>query len=129
MLETERNTIVHTIAVQRGPNGVAVSPDGQLAYVTNEGSRTVSVIDTGTNEVTATIGVGPAPVTVAFTDDGRALVVNRGSMTVSVINVATSALQSTVPLGGDLGAIAVARDGRTAYITGGDANLLYTINL
>jgi YVTN family beta-propeller protein len=129
VLETAGNTIVRTIAVQGGPNGVAVSPDGQLAYVTNEGSSTVSVINTGMNAVTATIGVGSAPVTVAFTNDGRALVVNRGSMTVSVIDVATGALQRTISVGGDLGAIVVARDGRTAYVTGGDANLLNTINL
>ena len=37
------------------PSGVAVSPDGSKVYVTNVGTNTVSVIDTATNAVTATI--------------------------------------------------------------------------
>ena len=43
------------------PDGVAVTPDGRRAYVTNAGSDdSVSVIDTATNR-TATIPVGDAP--------------------------------------------------------------------
>ncbi|MFN2496225.1 MAG: hypothetical protein ABR608_10015 [Pseudonocardiaceae bacterium] len=37
----------HDIAVGNSPVGVAVSPDGRRAYVTNCGSGLVSVIDTG----------------------------------------------------------------------------------
>ena len=41
------------------PYGVAVSPDGKKVYVTNYvNSNTVSVIDTATNTVTATVTVG-----------------------------------------------------------------------
>lgn len=35
------------IPVGDNPAGVAVSPDGRRAYITNHGSGTVSVIDTG----------------------------------------------------------------------------------
>jgi YVTN family beta-propeller protein len=38
-----------------------VTPDGSKVYVTNESSNNVSVIDTKTNTVTATIAVGVAP--------------------------------------------------------------------
>jgi YVTN family beta-propeller protein len=41
---------------------VAVTPDGSKVYVANEGSDTVSVIDTKTNTVTATIPVGSVPI-------------------------------------------------------------------
>ncbi|WP_150655397.1 hypothetical protein [Pseudomonas fluorescens] len=34
------------IPVGNGPAGIAVSPDGTRAYVSNQGSNTVSVIDT-----------------------------------------------------------------------------------
>ncbi len=50
-----QNTVTATITVGSEPRGVAVTPNGAYAYVTNEGSGTVSVISTATNTVTATI--------------------------------------------------------------------------
>src|SRR5262244_2845507 len=56
-----------------------------FAYVTNSASNTVSVIDTATNTVVATVPVGSVPLGVAITPDGtRAYVANPGSGTVSV---------------------------------------------
>ena len=40
------------------PIGVAISPDGAFAYVTNSAVGTVSVIETSSNTVVATVGVG-----------------------------------------------------------------------
>jgi YVTN family beta-propeller protein len=69
------------------PTGVAVSPDGGKLYVTNEGgSNTVSVFETVTNLVVATIPVGLSPAGVAVSPDGsRLYVTNQTSNTVSVI--------------------------------------------
>jgi YVTN family beta-propeller protein len=50
-----------TIAVGGEPNGVAVTPDGKHAYVPNGFDNNVSVIDTATNTVVATVGVGSLP--------------------------------------------------------------------
>ena len=70
---------------------MAVTPDGTRAYVTNSGGDTVSVIDTATNTVTATIPVGDSPVGVAVTPDGtRVYVTNADRDTVSVIDTATN---------------------------------------
>ena len=55
MISTATNTVTATIPVGDGPYGVAVSPDGTLAYVTNYYDNTVSVISTASNTVTATI--------------------------------------------------------------------------
>ena len=41
---------------------MAVTPDGSKVYVANSGSTAVSVIDTATNAVSATIPVGKAPI-------------------------------------------------------------------
>jgi YVTN family beta-propeller protein len=56
------------IAVGTNPGGVAVTPDGKTAFVTNFGSGTVSTIDvkTGTKHPTD-IRVGQQPVAVAVT--------------------------------------------------------------
>jgi DNA-binding beta-propeller fold protein YncE len=45
---TNPNTVVATVGVGVFPVGVAISPDGTRAYVTNAGDFTVSVIDTTT---------------------------------------------------------------------------------
>ena len=53
----------------------------QNAYITNTGSNTVSVIDTATNTVTATIPVGGEPYSVAVSPDGSKVYVANQSPT------------------------------------------------
>ena len=58
-----------TIRVGAAPDGIAVSPDGRRAYVTNSSADTVSVIDTATNSVVATYDVDEYPTGVAVSPD------------------------------------------------------------
>jgi YVTN family beta-propeller protein len=88
------------------PYGVAVTPDGKHVYVTNSSttSSSVSVIDTASNTVVATVGVGIGGIDitawVAFTPDGKhAYVANQSDNTVSVIDTATNTVVATVPVG------------------------------
>jgi len=70
VIDTATNTVVATIPVGVGPEGVAVTPDGSKVYVTNRGDATVSVIDTKTNEVIGSpIPVSFSPFGVAVTPD------------------------------------------------------------
>jgi YVTN family beta-propeller protein len=70
------------------------------AYVTNTFSNSVSVIDTTSNTVVATVGVGANPAELAITPDGtRAYVANESSSSVSVIDTASSTVVATVPVG------------------------------
>jgi len=57
------------VNVGSGPIGVAVNPAGTKAYVANSDYNTVSVIDTATNTVTATVNVGSSPYGVSVTPD------------------------------------------------------------
>src|SRR6516165_8918255 len=58
VINTITNKVVTTIEVGLAPSGVAVAPDGTKVYVANETvNGTVSVIDTATNAVSATIAV------------------------------------------------------------------------
>jgi YVTN family beta-propeller protein len=64
--------VVTTVGVGDLPYGVAITPDGTRAYVTNAYSNSVSVIDTNPsdasyNTVVATVGVGDFPGAVAIT--------------------------------------------------------------
>src|SRR5262245_49048691 len=87
-----------------------------FAYVTNPGAGTISVIDTATNTVVATVPVGGAPRWVAITPDGtRAYVTNVGA--VSVIDTATNTVVATVPVGNSPQGVAITPDGTRAYVT------------
>ena len=98
MIDTATGGVSATIPVGI-PLGLAITPDGKHAYVTNYVDGTVSVIDTATGAVSATIPVGAGPLGVAFTPDGKHVyVANQGDGTVSVITTATGAV-SAPPVG------------------------------
>ena len=87
------------------------------AYVTNINSNTVSVIDTLTDTVTATIAVGTQPAGVVVTPDGaHVYVANFVDNTVSVIATATNTVVATVPAGTAPFAIAITPDGARVYV-------------
>jgi YVTN family beta-propeller protein len=104
-------------------------PSHRKVYVANGcGTRggigmpnTVSVIDTATNTVTATIPVEGQPAFgIAVTPDGsKVYVTNRGEIAMPVIDTATNAQIATITLGPD-GAvgIAVTPDGSKVYAAG-----------
>ena len=92
--------VIATIPVGIWPIDVAVSPDGTRAYVANQTSGTVSVIDTATKAVTATIGFGvnPAyPTGVVVHPNGTRVYVARLGV-VSVINTAINGVISEIPV-------------------------------
>ena len=85
-----------------------MAPVGKLAYVTSNLSNSVSVIDTATNIVLASVGVGSDPFAVSITPDGKhAYVANRGSNSVSVIATATNEVVATIPVGDGPSAVGI----------------------
>jgi serine/threonine-protein kinase len=111
-------TVIATISVGKAPEGVAVSPDGRRAYITNVDSRVVSVIDIGAGTVTASIRNGGARGVAVSPDGRRAYGVNHGSPgTVSVIDTDSGTIAATIPVGNAPEGVAVSPDGRRAYIT------------
>jgi YVTN family beta-propeller protein len=80
--------VVATIPVEKNPQDIIWAPDGRFAYVVNEGSNTVSVIDARTNQVTATIPTGENPSSIAVLPNGRqAYVSNLDSGTLTVLEL------------------------------------------
>jgi YVTN family beta-propeller protein len=58
-------SVAADVTVGSQPHWIGLSPDGKTAYMTNEGSNTVSVVDLGTDTVVQTIPVGNAPRKIA----------------------------------------------------------------
>jgi YVTN family beta-propeller protein len=110
VIDTATNIVVATVPVGVDAHGVAITPDGTHAYVTNQFGDNVSVIDTATNTVVATVAVGSFPDVVAITPDGTlAYVTNIGSNNVSVIDTATNVVVATVPVGLKPAGVAITR--------------------
>ena len=85
-------------------------------------SESVSVIDTASNTVVATVGVGACAGGVAITPDGtRAYVANVCSDSVSVIDTVSNSVVATVVLGPSREIspfeVAITPDGTRAYFT------------
>jgi len=81
--------------------GCAAVQAAPFAYITNQGSHDVSVIDLAQQKVIATVAVGRSPAgVVASSRAGRVFISNPDSRTISVIDMRTQALVDTLPAGG-----------------------------
>lgn len=116
--------------VGRGPEGLAVSPDGLTVWVANKDDGTVTVLDPYTLGPVATLVAGRAPVAIAFTIDGqKALVVVAGESAVAVFGATSRARLQSVPVAGYPSAIAVDPLGRRAYVTSTRDGVISAIDL
>jgi len=98
------------------------------AYITNLNDNTVSVIDTASNTVTATVQVGKFPNGVAVTPDGaHVYVANVLDGTVSVIDTATNTVTATVTVGMVPWGVAATPDGAHVYVANFSSNTVSVI--
>jgi len=99
------------------PCAIAVNASGDRLYVANYGDDTVTVIDAGSGQKTATIPVGSHPKAIAF-DPTRSLiyVANTSDGTVTVIDAATNKVVATLPAGKNPYALAVVPGSNRLYV-------------
>jgi YVTN family beta-propeller protein len=104
-------TLLAVLAVLAAVSPASAATFKRLAYIVNSGANTISVINTATNTVAATIAGFHRPVGAAVTPDRtRAYVTNSGNFTgttVSVINVFDPGTV-TVGVGAGLAGMAIA---------------------
>jgi YVTN family beta-propeller protein len=101
----------------------------QTAYITNEGDNTVSVINIGTNIVTAIINVGFEPFGVSVSSDGnKVYITNSGDSTVSVINTYTNTVMATIKVGTNPVGVSVSPDGSKLFVANDSSNTVSVIN-
>ncbi len=106
-----------------------VASAAPFAYITNYGSNSVSVIDTSTNTVTATVTVGTNPYGVAVNPAGtRVYVSNRNSNSVSVIDTSTNTVTATVTVGTNPRGVAVNPAGTRVYVLNYNSNNVSVID-
>lgn len=155
IIRTSDNTVVGTIFGFSGPFGIAITPDGTRAYVTNFGSNdffpygtTVSVIDLSSNTVIDTINVGIQPAGIGITPDGRYAYVSNyntlyasgpnppfkdltpGQGTLDIIDIASNTvIPPFIAVDESPDAVVIAPNGAFAYVTNYTANTVNVIAL
>lgn len=121
ILDLRDNVVAGTIKWDaRGPAGAVFSPDGSTAYVENDDSNSVSVVDPVTNMVTASIPAGSNPRDVAIAGDGSRIYVSSfADNAVWVVDTSTRSVVATIPLGMSPGGLCVSPDSRWVYVATG----------
>jgi YVTN family beta-propeller protein len=119
------------VPVGKEPEGVKVSHDGSVVWVTSEVANLVHVIDVASAKVTKNVKVGKRPRRFALTPDGAQLwVTNELSASVTVLSTKDYSVIDTLqfqvkgmrdtditPVG-----ITMTRDGKRAFVALGRAN-------
>src|SRR5256885_1773838 len=94
-----------------------VTAAGPKAYVGNFKDNSVSVIDTGTGQVVATVPVSAGPHGMSATPDGRIVYVSGdGSSEVSVIDAATDRVTRKIEVGKTPHGLAMTPDGKLLLV-------------
>ena len=88
--DLETGEIIRTVPVGVQDHNVFLSPDQQVAWMTNNNDGTVSIIDTSTDRVVNTVRTGNGPRHTFFSpDSSEAYVTNEFDDTVAVIDPVT----------------------------------------
>ena len=134
-----------SVAVGQHPHSVAVGGDGKHLYVTNWGSRSVSIVDVAKHQRVRDITVGVRPNDLALAPDGRLFVACSGDNSVHVIQtgqlekpgeaagptrrlwegareVIATSLYPQSPEGSTPVGLAVSPDGKTLFVANADNN-------
>jgi YVTN family beta-propeller protein len=112
------------------PAGVAVTPDGNTAYIANGAFPSVAAFSLLANMVGAPIVVGPAGAVfgVAVSPDGGKLYATWPNF-VSIIDVATNAATTTkIPVGTNPVGVSVTPDGSKVFVTNSGDGTVSVIN-
>jgi YVTN family beta-propeller protein len=131
--------------------GRAAPPTGDLAYVTNEDSQDLSVIDTRVDSVVATVPVGTRPRGVRVSRDGKTVFValsgspkcppsmpdeeceklkaDKTKDGIAVVDVLSRKVTRVLPGGSDPEAFDISRDGSTLFVSNEDAGTASIVDI
>jgi YVTN family beta-propeller protein len=150
VLDTDKGTVVETIAIGKRPRGLKVSADGSRLFVAVSGlpkcppsvpdeecaklerdlkADGIAVVDTATHQVVQVLHAGSDPEQFALSRDGKKLfVANEDAATLSVVDVASGTVVQRVPVGREPEGVAVTPDGRWVLVTNESDNSVSIID-
>lgn len=120
----------NTIIGFNSPYDIAISPNYNYFYVTNNGSNTVSIVDPTTNTIVGTINGFNRPVGISITPNGTfAYVANFGNNELIRIKTATNTINGIIGGFDQPYFVSISPDGKTAYVTNQGNNTVSIVDL
>jgi YVTN family beta-propeller protein len=103
------------VKVVGGPEGIALSPDGKELWVGSRDFNGISIIDTATEQVIATVAPGTFAYRLTFSPDGRHVFAPRSGK-VAIFDVTTRKEVRTINLQSMPISVLLMPDNRTMYV-------------
>ncbi len=100
VIDPATNTVTDTLPTESF--GIAINREGTKVYVTNNAGNTLFVIDTETDNITATLSIEEIPSEIEVNPEGKGVYVARmdaENSTISLIDTETSSVVATLSLG------------------------------
>ena len=125
VIETATHQVAANIEVDNAPLDLALSADGQLVYVTNSQSKSISVIEVASltvrNRIRVPVVNDGGPYGVAIHPDGKRLyVTDIQANQVLIVDTALRATVGRIEVIEDPRSLVISADGKRLYVSGGD---------
>jgi YVTN family beta-propeller protein len=130
VIKTATNNVTTSLPIENNLFDIALSPRGEFAYITNDGyfyphygwkNGSISVLNTKTNLVIASINLGTNANNLAVSPNGEYVyVIDKGDGIVYMIRTTKNVVVATIPVGNDANDIAVSPNGELVYVVGGN---------
>ena len=128
--DTESGKHIKSISVGDVPKGVKIHHTGKIAFVANENSGTVSVINLDTLEVQKNIAVGSMPHNIVFHPNGlKAFVTLQGEDKIAIIDVSSLEKTDSIQVGNLPHNLDITPDGNSLFVTNIGSNDVAVVDL
>src|SRR5262249_41271179 len=130
IIATAGPSLLATVPVGTTPVRLAFTAGGQTLLTLNSGSRTVSVVDLGTNTVTGTITLSGTSFGdfVALSSGPRAFLVNRTNARIDVIDTSLNAVTTSISMTPAPDFLALTPDGARLFTVQAQAGAVTAID-
>lgn len=128
VIDVATRQITDSVLVGAAANGIALDYTGQYAYVSNQYSGSVDVVDLTSDQVVNSFNIGGHPQEVVLSPGSTVMFVADESGSVQVWSVRENVSRGTIDVPGGAFAMAVSPDWRQLYISSALGGAVYLID-